>query len=50
MEGKKEKTKRARQTASQPKPVSVKKRINKTWQAILDHQGAFIVTEPNLFM
>lgn len=26
------------------------KKVNKTWQAIIDHQGAFQVVKPNLFL
>lgn len=27
-----------------------KKKVNKTWQAILDHQGDIKVVEPGLFL
>ncbi|MGP1621841.1 MAG: hypothetical protein ACTTGX_05140 [Candidatus Cryptobacteroides sp.] len=34
----------------QSKADEEKRKYNKTWEAILNHQGAFIVTEPGLFL
>ena len=34
----------------QSKADEEKRKYNKTWEAILNHQGALIVTEPGLFL